>query len=201
MNLFPIFVKLAGRRCLVVGAGTVGQAKIRSLLVAGARVRVVALKANPEVMEWAEQGAVELDTRAFHASDIGGSFLVVAATNSNKVNASIYREAQRRNVLCNAVDDPENCDFYYPAVVRRGDLQIAISTAGKSPALAQRLREELEAQFGPEYSAWVAELGKTREQLRARPLAGGQRKKLLHELASRRAFAASRRRKGRVHAR
>ena len=203
MNLFPIFVKLAGRRCLVVGAGTVGQSKIRSLLDAGAKVRVVTLAARTEVREWAEQGIVELEIRAFRPSDIDGSFLVVAATNSSQINASIHQAAQQGGVLCNAVDDPQNCDFYYPAVVRRGDLQIAISTAGKSPSLAQRLRQELEEQFGPEYSGWVEELGKGRERLFAHPLAPGKRKQLLHELASRRAFAASRKSKAkeRIHAR
>jgi len=93
-----------------------------------------------------------------------------------------------RNVLCNAVDDPENCDFYYPAVVNRGDLQIAISTGGRSPALAQRLRQELEEQFGSEYESWVAELGKAREELTAQVLDIEARKKLLHEIASREAF-------------
>ncbi|HEY1263416.1 MAG TPA: bifunctional precorrin-2 dehydrogenase/sirohydrochlorin ferrochelatase [Terriglobales bacterium] len=204
MDLFPIFVKLAGRRCLVVGAGTVAAAKIRSLLDAGAEVRVVALAANQEVADWAEQGRVKLKVRAFQPSDLDRNLLVVAATNSRPVNAAIYREAELRGVLCNAVDDPQNCDFYYPAVVRRGDLQIAISTAGKSPSLAQRLRKELESEFGPEYSEWLTELGEARARLFARPMAAEERKRRLHRLASRKAFAASRRGKKsreRVHAR
>ena len=90
---------------------------------------------------------------------------MIAATNSRDLNAAIFREAGQRNILCNVVDDPEYCDFYYPAVVRRGDLQLAISTNGQSPALAQRIRRELEIQFGPEYGEWLEQLGTIRQQL------------------------------------
>jgi uroporphyrin-III C-methyltransferase/precorrin-2 dehydrogenase/sirohydrochlorin ferrochelatase len=185
MQLFPIFVKLAGRRCLVVGAGTVGQAKIQSLLDARARVRVVAPRGTAAVAEWKQQGLVEWEVREFQPSDMDGAFLVIAATNSSATNAVIHKEAEQRNILCNAVDDPENCDFYYGAVVRRGDLQIAISTAGKSPALAQRLRQELETSIGSEYTAWVEELGQEREKLFAQSVEPEQRKRMLHELVSR----------------
>ena len=106
------------------------------------------------------------------------------------MNQTVFREARRRGVLCNAVDDPEHCDFYYPAVVRRGALQLAISTGGLSPALAQRLRRELEEQFGPEYAEWVEQLGRSRQQILARDLKPEDRRKLLHELASREAFVA-----------
>lgn len=188
MNLFPIFVKLEGRRCLVIGAGTVGQSKIRSLLDAAARVHVVAPKVSVEVQEWANNSAITLEAREFRPADLDGVFLVVAATNSSEVNGVIFQLARERNILCNAVDDPEHCDFYYPAVVRRGDLQIAISTAGKSPALAQRIRQELEGQFGPEYSDWIEKLGKIRQHLFSRPLAAEERKRLLHKLAGRQVF-------------
>ncbi len=121
-------------------------------------------------------------------ADLDGVFLVIAATSSREVNGTIFREAQQRNILCNVVDDPEYCDFYYPAVVRRGDLQLAISTNGHSPALAQRIRRELEIQFGPEYGEWLEELGKIRQQLFARGMNPDDRRRLLHELASREAF-------------
>src|SRR5882724_5553865 len=176
MNLFPIFVKLAGRRCLVVGAGTVGQAKIQSLLDAGAKVRVVASHGTSLVAEWAQSGLIKWEVREFTSSDIDGAFLVIAGTNSTGTNSVIHKESQQRNILCNSVDDPENCDFYYGAIVRRGDLQIAISTAGKSPALAQRLRQDLEAQFGAEYTEWVEELGKDRERLLAQSIQAEERK-------------------------
>ena len=115
-------------------------------------------------------------------------FLVVAATPSTEVHERIFEEATRRGVLCNIVDVPTLCDFYYPAVVQRGALQIAISTTGQSPALAQRLRKELEAQFGTEYAAWLEQLGQEREKLFAEPRDPEERKRLLHDLASAEAF-------------
>ena len=188
MTLFPMFVKLEGRSCLVVGAGTVGEPKINSLLEAGASVRVVALRATAPVAEWAQAGAITWEAREFNSADLDGTFLVIAATSSRDVNAAIFDEARRRNILCNVVDDPEHCDFYYPAVVRRGDLQLAISTNGHSPALAQRIRRELEIQFGPEYGEWLEELGRTRQRLFASKMDPEERRQLLHQLASREAF-------------
>lgn len=192
MSLFPMFLKLEGRSCLVVGAGTIGQSKIRSLLVAGASVRVVAPRANAAVAEWARSGVITWETRAFKAADLDGAILVVVATSDRGLNEAIFREAQRRNILCNVVDDPERCDFYYPAIVRRGELQLAISTGGRSPALAQRLRCELEEQFGPEYAGWLEELGRARQQLIASSIEPEDRRRRLHELASRQAFEAVR---------
>jgi precorrin-2 dehydrogenase / sirohydrochlorin ferrochelatase len=186
--MFPIFLKLEGRQCLVVGAGSVAEGKVRGLLDAGAIVRVVAPKAVFQIRQWDSESKLKWEPREFAAEDLGGVSIVIAATNSHEVNTQIFHEARLRGVLCNAVDDPENCDFYYPAVVNRGDLQIAISTNGRSPALAQRLRKDLEEQFGPEYEAWVEELGEAREQLNATHMDADARKKLLHELASRQAF-------------
>src|ERR1700737_4902031 len=123
MTLFPMFLKLEGRSCLVVGAGSVGAPKIESLLETGACVRVVAPRVNFAVGEWAGSGAISWEAREFVVSDLDGVFLVIAATSSREVNELIFREARRRNMLCNVVDDPEHCDFYYPAVVRRGNLQ------------------------------------------------------------------------------
>ena len=188
MTLFPMFMKLEGRSCLVVGAGTVGEPKINSLVTAGASVRVVALHATAAVAEWAQAGAITWEARAFNSADLDGTFLVIAATNSGDVNAAIFHQARQRNILCNGVDDPEHCDFYYPAVVRRGDLQLAISTNGQSPALAQRIRRELEMQFGAKYGAWLEELGRARQQLLASKIDPEQRRRLLHELASHEAF-------------
>jgi precorrin-2 dehydrogenase/sirohydrochlorin ferrochelatase len=188
MTLFPMFMKLEGRSCLVVGAGTVGEPKIDSLLASSASVRVIAPHATLSVAEWAQTGAITWEARDFNPSDLDGVFLVIAATSSREVNQSIYREARQRNILCNVVDDPEHCDFYYPAVVRRGELQLAISTNGHSPALAQRIRRELEIQFGPEYGEWLEELGRARQQLFASKIDSDERRRLLHELASREAF-------------
>jgi precorrin-2 dehydrogenase len=197
MTLFPMFLKLEGRACLVVGAGYVGEPKIRSLLDAGAKVRVIAPSATDAVVEWARAGLIAWEQRTFEEPDLNGIFLTIAATASTGVNDVVFREAQRRGILCNAVDDPERCDFYYPAVVRRGQLQIAISTGGQSPALAQRLRRELETEFGEEYSAWVEELGKAREGLLSSGLDSDHRKQLLHSMASRDAFEARQSQSGR----
>ncbi len=184
-----MFVKLEGRQCLVVGAGAVAEGKIRGLLQAGASVRVVAPRAVLQIQDWAKNKTIVWHTRAFQPQDLDGAFLVITATSSPEVNAQVFKQASARNVLCNSVDDPDNCDFYYPAVVNRGDLQIAISTNGRSPALAQRLRRELEEQFGPEYASWVRELGKTRDDLAAQKILLEPRRKFLHEIASAEAFA------------
>ncbi len=188
MTLFPMFMKLEGRSCLVVGAGSVGEPKIGSLLASEASVRVIAPAVSATVAEWAQAGLIIWEAREFRTSDLHGVSLVIVATSSRDVNESIFREARRRNILCNVVDDPEHCDFYYPAVVRRGDLQLAISTNGKSPALAQRIRRELEMEFGPEYGEWLEELGKIRQQLFASGMNPDDRRRVLHELASREAF-------------
>ena len=190
-SLFPMFMKLAGKQCLVVGAGKVGEPKIGGLIDTGARIDVVAIAASGQVREWADAGKIELELRAFSASDLDRKFLAVVATASNTLNLLIYREAQRRGVLCNVVDVPEYCDFFYPAVVRRGDLQIAISTAGRSPSLAQKLRQQLERQFGEGYAAWVTQLGETRRLILASDLDKERKSELLHSLASREAFEAA----------
>lgn len=190
-NLFPMFLKLSGKRCLIVGAGKVGEPKIGGLLETGAHISVVALEASPTVREWARDGKIDLELRAFSPADLEGVFLAVVATNSRSLNERVYREAQRRGVLCNVVDVPDLCDFFYPAVVRRGDLQIAISTAGQSPSLARTIRQRLEKQFGPGYAAWVAELGKTRQLILASDLNKERKLDLLHSLASREALDAA----------
>jgi precorrin-2 dehydrogenase / sirohydrochlorin ferrochelatase len=185
-----MFLKLAGRRCLVVGAGAVGESKVASLLDAAAAVRVVAPHATAKVQSWAEAGKIAWLARTWEPGDLEHMFLVVAATGSPDWHQQIFAEARRRAVLCNVVDAPELCDFYYPAVAQRGALQIAVSTSGQSPALAQRLRKELEEQFGPEYEAWLQRLGEEREKLFAATMDPEERKRLLHDLASADAFKA-----------
>jgi len=188
MSLFPMFLKLEGRSCLVVGGGKIGESKIRSLLRAGARVRVVAPSVTRAVSRWAGSGILEWSAQEFQPNDLAAAFLVIAATSSVEVNDFVYREARLRNVLCNVVDDPDRCDFYYPSVVRRGDLEIAISTGGSSPALAQRLRRDFEKQLAPVYAGWVERLRKQRQELFARALDPERRRALLHAAASREAF-------------
>lgn len=190
-SLFPMFLKLQNKQILVVGGGKVGEPKIAGLLETGAHIRVVALDANAAVREWARGGRIELGLRPFSPDDLEGVFLAVVATSSRNLNERICDEAQRRRVLCNVVDVPELCDFFYPAVVRRGDLQIAVSTAGQSPSLAQKIRQQLEQQFGPGYAEWVAELGETRRLILASDLDRERKLDLLRSLASREAVEAA----------
>src|SRR5260221_14302754 len=188
MSLFPIFVKLQGRLVVLVGAGEIAVQKMEGLLVAGARLRVIAPEVNAAFAELIRDGKIQWIPRKFASGDLAGATLAIAATSAAGVNAAVYREAEARGILCNAVDDIENCHFYYGAVVQRGDLQIAISTNGKSPALAQRLRKELEAQFGAEYENWIEWLGAARDALRASGASQASNKEVLHNLASKEGF-------------
>src|SRR5258708_3686001 len=184
MSLFPIFVKLQGRLVVLVGAGEIAAQKMEGLLAAGARLRVIAPEVNAVFAGPIRSEKIQWIPRKFASGDLAGATLAIAATSAAGVNAAVYREAEALGILCNAVDDIENCHFYYGSIVQRGDLQIAISTNGKSPSLAQRLRQELEQQFGPEYGPWLENLGEARDALRA---AGGtveSTKEKLHDLAS-----------------
>jgi len=191
-KVFPLFLKLENRRCLVVGAGKIAESKIAGLIEADASVRVVAPEATPQVRAWAQDKKLDWQPRPFQLGDLPGMFLVIAATSSTPLHEQIFAEARRLGVLCNVVDVPHLCDFYYPAVVRRGSLQIAISTTGESPALAQRLRKELEVQFGPEYERWVEAIGDVRAEISAKNLSAEERKEILHKAASEESFQAFR---------
>lgn len=183
-NLFPMFLKLEGQKCVVVGGGAIAEGKLDALLAAGAYVRVVSPQVTPHIRELERAGHLRWDPYCFAPKDLNGAFLVIAATGSRAVNAEVYAAAVERGVLCNCVDDPDYCQFFYPAVVQRGDLQIAISTAGKSPALAQRIRLELEARFDEGYSEWLRWLGTVRELFFRRALPPAQRKAALHRIAA-----------------
>jgi uroporphyrin-III C-methyltransferase/precorrin-2 dehydrogenase/sirohydrochlorin ferrochelatase len=185
MSLLPIFLKLDGRRCLLVGAGTVALDKIGSLLKTGLKLRVVAPEARPEVSELAAEGRLEWIQRPFELSDLDGNYLVIAATDVPDVNAAVYRGAVERGILCNSVDDIPNCDFFFGSVVNRGELQIAISTAGESPAVAQRLRREIDAQLPDDLGPWLHHLGQLRREVLATHPRTEERKSLLHQLAQR----------------
>jgi precorrin-2 dehydrogenase / sirohydrochlorin ferrochelatase len=182
--LFPVFIKLADRPCLVVGAGEIAKAKIASLLEAGARVLVIAPEAAPEIQVLAASKTISWQKRRYRASDLDGAFLAIAATSDTAVNNVVFAQAQRLGVLCNAVDDPPNCDFYFPAVVRRGDLQIAISTAGESPAFAQNLRRAFEEAFDLHLGDWLGAIGQVRREILATYPASEARKRALHVLAT-----------------
>lgn len=191
MPLFPAFLKLAHRPCLVVGAGHVALEKVQSLLAAEAAVRVVAPRINREIAALAAGGHITTEQHEFAPADLDSVFLVIAATDSPAVNTAVYEAAVARNVLCNSVDDPPHCDFYFGSVVARGELQVAISTAGASPALAQRLRKEIDAALPEDLDAWLAETGRLRREVLAQLPAGEERRLLLHHLAEREVCGAA----------
>jgi uroporphyrin-III C-methyltransferase/precorrin-2 dehydrogenase/sirohydrochlorin ferrochelatase len=185
MSLLPIFLNLEGRWCLLVGAGTVALDKVGSLLKTGVHLRVIAPHAKQEVRELAAGGRLEWIERAFDPADLDGHDLVIAATDSPQVNAAVYQAALERGIFCNSVDDIPNCDFFFGSVVSRGKLQIAISTAGESPAVAQRLRREIDAQLPEDLGPWLERVGELRRKVLEIHPRGEERKALLHELATR----------------
>ena len=185
MTLLPIFLKLDGRPALLVGAGTVALEKIGSLLKTGVKLRVIAPQARPEIRQLAAEGKLEWIEREFQPSDLDGNFIVIAATDVPEVNATVYREAVARGIACNSVDDIPNCDFFFGSVVSRGDLQIAISTAGESPALAQRLRREIDEQLPEDLGLWLVQVGELRREVLSTQPRGEERRLVLHELAHR----------------
>ena len=185
MSLLPVFLKLNGRRGLVVGAGTVALDKIDVLLKTGLRLRVVAPNAIPEIQKLAFEGRLEWTQRNFELADLEDNYLVVVATDSAQVNTAVYQGAVERGILSNSVDDPPHCDFYFGSVVSRGALQIAISTAGESPAFAQQLRREIDEQLPADLGPWLENMGRLRREVLATQPRGEARKALLHQLASR----------------
>jgi siroheme synthase-like protein len=145
-------LKLTGRRCLVVGGGSVGLEKVEGLLACDARVHVIAPDTCAELRELAAEGTIEWSERTFAPGDLEGHFLAIAATSDTDVNVAVFDEAESRSMLCNVVDVPPLCSFILPAIVRSGPIAVAISTAGASPALAKRMKREIADLFGDEYA-------------------------------------------------
>jgi len=166
MSLYPIFLKLEGHKVLIVGGGLIAEQKIEAVLRSATDVTVVSPQITPRIRLWAHQGRVKYHAVEFRAGMTRGYFLVISCTDSEETNRVVYQEAREFGALANAVDDPEYCDFYAPAVVSRGEFQIAISTNGNSPALSQYVRKKLENEFGPEYESWTAWLGRKRDMMR-----------------------------------
>ena len=164
---YPAILDIAGRGALVVGAGKVGEGKIANLVTAGAKVKVVSLTATPQVRRWADEATIELELRPYESADLDGRFLVIAATEDNDTNVRVFEDAERRQMLCNVVDVTHLCNFILPSIVRRGDLAIAVSTGGASPALARRIRLSIGECYGDEYAVALELLGSLREELKA----------------------------------
>lgn len=165
MKYYPIFLRVARRLCLVIGGGTVAEHKIQALLKSGAQVTVISPTLTPTLAALASAGQITHHCRAYADGDLRGFVLAVAATDDHALHTQIVRDARASGVLLNVVDRPELCDFIVPSIVERGDLVIATSTSGTSPALAKRIRHDLEQTFGPEYDLALQLLGRLRRRL------------------------------------
>lgn len=182
MKYYPIFLRVAGRPCLVIGGGRVAGQKTESLLHAGAQVTVVSPRLTPTLAALAATRKIVYHRRHYTTGDLRGFVLAYAATNDETVHAQIVREADEAGVLLNVVDRPELCDFIMPSVMERGDLIVATSTSGKSPALAKRIRQDLEGALGPEYDLALQLLGRLRTTLATRQLKSVDRQRIFAAL-------------------
>ncbi len=165
MKYYPVNLDVRNRRCLIVGGGGVGTRKVKGLLKCGAIVHVVSPAITPDIEKLVETGKVTVATRNYRSSDLDGMFLVIGATSDPALNRMISADAARENMLCNIADVPDACNFILPSIVERGDLIIAVSTSGKSPAFAKSLRKSLEKQFGEEYAEFLRLMGAIRTKL------------------------------------
>jgi precorrin-2 dehydrogenase/sirohydrochlorin ferrochelatase len=165
MKYYPVHLDINNRNCLVVGGGGVGTRKVKTLLDCGARVIVVSPEVSQQLRDLATSGEIKLEERSYKSEDLNDMFLVIGATDDEKLNKQISSDADRLNTLCNIADRPEVCNFILPSIVHRDDLVITISTSGKSPALAKELRKSLENQFCEEYGALLHLLGAIRKKL------------------------------------
>jgi precorrin-2 dehydrogenase/sirohydrochlorin ferrochelatase len=166
MQLYPLFLHLQGVACLVIGGGKVAQRKVKTLQQSGARLTVISPDLTSDLETMRQQGEFAYQARRYQPGDLANFFLVVAATNSTETNRTIFQEAQERNLLINCVDDPENCNFFVPAIIQRGSLQVAISTSGQAPYFARKIREYLEQKFYPELAKELEEIHQMRERLK-----------------------------------
>ena len=165
-DYYPIFLNISGKRCVVVGGGQVSLRKVKALLEHRASVEVISPDACPELNKLAEDGEISVLPRSYRAGDLEDAFIVIAATSDRDTNLEVAQEAQRKAVLVNVVDDQENSDFIAPSYVRRGDITIAVSTAGRSPALARKIRTRLEKDFGDEYASLARLIGEVRVEIK-----------------------------------
>jgi len=165
MKYYPVNLDIRRQSCLVVGGGAVGTRKVRTLLDCGAVVTVVSPAVTNPIAVLAGENRISLKLRPYQRSDLDGVFLVIGATDNKELNRAIHADAGKQGKLCNIADQPDLCNFILPSVIERGDLIIAISTSGKSPAFARRLRKQLEVQFGPEYAGFLKLMGTVRKIL------------------------------------
>ncbi|MBO8159510.1 bifunctional precorrin-2 dehydrogenase/sirohydrochlorin ferrochelatase [Thermosyntropha sp.] len=181
-HLFPVFVNLEGKNCLIVGGGKVAERKAANLFEYGAAITVVSPEVTENLKKWAEDGLIALHLRKFEIKDLNGIFMVFAATNDNNLNYEIAGLCREQGILINAVDDPPNCDFYVPSIVRRNSLAIAISTEGKSPLFAKKLRKELEEIIPSGYGWYVDLLGELRKEIKSKVADISEREEIFNKL-------------------
>ena len=167
MKVYPVFLNIDGKPCLVVGGGAIGERKVEDLLLAGAQVTLVSREVTPVLAAMAAQGLITYRREDFTPDHLNGMVLAIAATNDLNTNQSVSIAAQARGLPVNIVDQPALCSFVVPATIRRGDLTLAIGTGGRSPALAKKLRRDLEQVYGPEYGPYLELLGAIREKVLA----------------------------------
>jgi len=165
MRYYPVHLDIQNRSCLVVGGGSVGTRKVATLLDCGANVTVISPVVSHRLREFSTSGSIKLRERPYQSGDLDGMFLVIGATDDEELNRQISKEADRLNTLCNIADRPEVCNFILPSIVQRDDLVITISTSGRSPAMAKKLRKTLESQFGKEYGVFLKLMGAIRKKL------------------------------------
>ncbi|MFH2093064.1 MAG: bifunctional precorrin-2 dehydrogenase/sirohydrochlorin ferrochelatase [Pseudomonadota bacterium] len=181
MKYYPILLDIEGKNCLVVGAGPVGERKAKALERSGARVLVISREFPGAVDAW-QTGSICCRQKAYEARDLLGMFLVFAATNDAQLNLKIRQDAAKSNILCNVADAADSSDFILPSVVHRGDLILAVSTSGASPALARKIRQDLEQRIGPEYEMILRVMGNIRKKLLALGHAPDEHKQIFYTL-------------------
>jgi len=182
MSCYPVILELEGKTVLVVGGGKVAQRKIETLLEYGASICIVSKELTHKLKVLVESGEIHLRGEEFADKHLDGAFLVIAATDDKRLNHMISEHARKRGLLINAVDQPFDCNFIVPSIIRRGDLLIAISTSGKSPALAKKIRGELERQFGNEYEAFLVLMGRLREEILSMGLSQDENTRIFNEI-------------------
>jgi len=182
MSYYPIFVDLKNKKAVVVGGGLVAQRKIDTLLACGADVHIISRDLTPELQKYLSEGKISLLGREFSENYLKDAFIVIAATDDSALNRMVSKIAREKGMLVNVVDQPMDCNFIVPSVIKRGDLLIAVSTSGKSPAMARRIRERLSRQFGGEYGDFLTLLGKLRKEILSKGLSQEENSRIFHEL-------------------
>ena len=167
MGYYPVPLDLTGRRCVMIGGGVIAERRVEALVTAGAHVIVISPRLTPALLALAADGRIEHEPRRYREGDLAGADLAFVATDAGEVNAAVAREARERGIWINASDDPARCTFILPALVRRGDLTVAVATGGSSPALARAIREELEAYLTDDYATLAAIAAEARREIRA----------------------------------